>query len=50
MKVPSAREALKKQALQPIEPMNADELAALYAADTERYARIVREANIPLSE
>jgi tripartite-type tricarboxylate transporter receptor subunit TctC len=50
MQIPSVRETLKKQALQPVEPMNADELAELYAADTEKYARIIREANIKLSE
>jgi tripartite-type tricarboxylate transporter receptor subunit TctC len=50
MQIPSVREALQKQALQPVEPMNADELAELYAADTERYAKVIREANIKLSE
>jgi tripartite-type tricarboxylate transporter receptor subunit TctC len=50
MKIPSVRQALQKQALQPVEPMNADELAELYAADTEKYAKIIREANIKLSE
>jgi tripartite-type tricarboxylate transporter receptor subunit TctC len=50
MKIPSAREALQKQALQPVEPMNADELAELYAADTEKYAKIIREANIKIPE
>jgi tripartite-type tricarboxylate transporter receptor subunit TctC len=50
MRIPSVREALQKQALQPMEPMTADELAELYAADTERYAKIIREANIKLSE
>jgi tripartite-type tricarboxylate transporter receptor subunit TctC len=50
MKIPSVREALQKQALQPVEPMNADKLAELYAADTKRYAKIIREANIKLSE
>jgi len=50
MKLPSVREALQKQALQPVEPMNADELAKLYAADTEKYAKIIREANIKLSD
>ena len=49
MKIPSVREALQKQALQPVEPMNADELAELYAADTEKIAKIIREANIKLS-
>jgi tripartite-type tricarboxylate transporter receptor subunit TctC len=50
MQIPSVREALQKQALQPIEPMNADELAELYAADTEKYAKIIREANIKMPE
>jgi len=50
MKIPSVRDALQNQALQPIEPMNSGELAALYAADTERYAKIIREANIRLPE
>jgi hypothetical protein len=30
--------------------MNADELAELYAADTEKYAKIIREANIRIPE
>jgi tripartite-type tricarboxylate transporter receptor subunit TctC len=46
MKIPSVRGALQKQALQPVGPMTADELAELYAADIERYAKIIREANI----
>jgi hypothetical protein len=50
MKIPSVREALQKQALQPVEPMNADELAALYASDVEKYAKIIREANIKVAE
>jgi tripartite-type tricarboxylate transporter receptor subunit TctC len=50
MKIPSVRESLQKQALQPVEPMNADELADLYAADTEKYAKIIREANIKIPE
>ena len=50
MKIPSVREALQKQTLQPVEPMNADELAELYAADTEKYAKIIREANIKIPE
>ena len=50
MKIPSVREALQKQALQPVKPMNADELAELYAADTEKYAKIIREANIKIPE
>jgi tripartite-type tricarboxylate transporter receptor subunit TctC len=50
MRIPGVREALQKQGLQPIEPMNADELAELYAADTEKYAKVIQEANIRLSE
>jgi tripartite-type tricarboxylate transporter receptor subunit TctC len=50
MQIASVREALQKQALQPVKPMTADELAELYAADTEKYARIIREANIKIPE
>jgi tripartite-type tricarboxylate transporter receptor subunit TctC len=50
MKLPSVRQALEKQALQPVEPMNANQLAELYAADTEKYDKIIREANIKLSD
>ena len=50
MKVPSVRAALEKQALQPMEPMSADEIAELYAADAEKYAKIIREAGIKLSD
>jgi tripartite-type tricarboxylate transporter receptor subunit TctC len=50
MKIPSVRESLQKQALQPVEPMNADQLAELYTADTEKYAQIIREANIKFPE
>jgi tripartite-type tricarboxylate transporter receptor subunit TctC len=50
MNIPSVREALQKQALQPVEPMNADELAELYASDAEKYAKIIREANIKIPE
>jgi tripartite-type tricarboxylate transporter receptor subunit TctC len=50
MKVPSVRAALQKQALQPMEPMSADEIAELYAADAKKYAKIIREAGIKLSD
>jgi len=50
MKVPSVWGALQKQALQPMEPMSADEIAELYAADAEKYAMIIREAGIKLSD
>ena len=50
MQIASVREALQKQALQPVKPMTADELAELYATDTEKYAKIIREANIKIPE
>jgi tripartite-type tricarboxylate transporter receptor subunit TctC len=50
MKVPNVRAALQKQALQPMEPMSADEIAELYAADAEKYAKIIREAGIKLAD
>jgi tripartite-type tricarboxylate transporter receptor subunit TctC len=50
LKVEKVRQLLEKQALQPIEPMSLGELAALYAADTEKYARVIREAGIKRSE
>jgi tripartite-type tricarboxylate transporter receptor subunit TctC len=48
IKIPSVREALQKHALQPVTSMNADDLAQLYAADSEKYAKIIREANITI--
>jgi tripartite-type tricarboxylate transporter receptor subunit TctC len=48
VQMPSVRQALQKHALLPVKPMNADELAELYAADTEKYAKIIREANIKI--
>jgi tripartite-type tricarboxylate transporter receptor subunit TctC len=50
MQVPKVRELLEKQALQPMEPMDPGTLAALYAADTEKYAKVIREAGIKRSE
>jgi tripartite-type tricarboxylate transporter receptor subunit TctC len=49
LRAPKVREALEKQALQAVEPMTASQLSELYAADTEKYARVVREANIKLT-
>ena len=50
MKAASVRAALEKQALQPMEPMTASQITDLYAADTEKYAKVIREANIRLSD
>jgi tripartite-type tricarboxylate transporter receptor subunit TctC len=44
------RQALEKQALQPMEPMTASEIAELYAADTEKYAKVIQEAGLVLSD
>jgi tripartite-type tricarboxylate transporter receptor subunit TctC len=44
------RALLEKQALQPMEPMTAGQLAELYAADTEKYAKVIREAGLVLSD
>ena len=50
LKVAKVRELLEKQALQPVEPMSVSALAELYAADTEKYAKVIREAGIKRSE
>jgi len=44
------RELLEKQALQPVEPMSANQLGELYAEDTEKYAKVIREAGINRSD
>jgi tripartite-type tricarboxylate transporter receptor subunit TctC len=50
LKVASVTDSLRRQGLQPIEPINAGDLAKLYAADTEKYARVIRDAEIKLAE
>ena len=50
LRVPRIRELLEKQGLQPVEPMSARQIADLYAADTEKYAKVIRESNIKMSE
>jgi tripartite-type tricarboxylate transporter receptor subunit TctC len=50
LKAPRVRELLEKQALQPVEPMSAGQLAELYAGDTEKYAKVIREAGIKRSD
>lgn len=42
------RSLLEAQALQPVEPMTAQQIADLIATDTERYAKVIREAGIKL--
>jgi len=50
LKVLKVRELLEKQALQPAEPMSISQLAELYASDTEKYAKVIREAGIKRSD
>jgi len=49
LRAPKVREALEKQGLQTVDPMTASQLAALYAADTEKYAKVIGEAKIKLT-
>jgi len=50
LRAPKVRELLGKQALQPVEPMSLSQLAELYAADTEKYAKVIGEAGIKRSD
>lgn len=48
LKDPVVRDRLQKQALQPVPPMSAQEIADLVVKDTEKYAKVIRDANIKL--
>lgn len=50
LKDPAVRAALEKQALQPVEPMTSKQIADLIAQDTARYAKVIQEANIRITE
>jgi len=50
LKAPKVRELLEKQALQPVDSMSLSQLAELYAADTEKYAKVIRETGIKRSD
>ena len=50
LKDAKVRSALEKQGLQVMDPMTAAEIAALLASDTEKYGKIIKEADIKLSE
>jgi tripartite-type tricarboxylate transporter receptor subunit TctC len=50
LKDPNVRTLLEKQALQPVEPMTPQQIAELIARDTERYANVIRDANIKIIE
>jgi tripartite-type tricarboxylate transporter receptor subunit TctC len=50
LKVAKVRKSLEKQALQPMEPMTASQIAELYAADTEKYAKVIRETGLKIPD
>ena len=50
LKDPGVRAALEKQLLQVMDPLSPAELAALVASDVEKYAKVIRDANIRLGE
>lgn len=50
LKDPKVRAALERQALQIMDPMTASEIATLLAADAEKYARVIKEADIKLQD
>jgi tripartite-type tricarboxylate transporter receptor subunit TctC len=50
LKDPNVRMLLEKQALQPVDPMSAQQIAELIEKDTARYAKVIQDANIKISE
>ena len=50
LKDPGVRAALEKQHLQVMDPLGPAELAALVASDAEKYAKVIRDANIRLGD
>ena len=48
--MPKVRAALEAQGLQAFEPISSAELAKLVESDTEKYAKIISEANIRIGE
>jgi tripartite-type tricarboxylate transporter receptor subunit TctC len=50
LKDPWVRTALEKQHLQVMDPLGPAELAALVASDVERYAKVIRDANIRIGD
>jgi tripartite-type tricarboxylate transporter receptor subunit TctC len=50
LKDANVRAALEKQSLQVMDPMTPQQLDALVTSDTEKYARIIKDANIRLGD
>lgn len=46
LKDAKVRASLEGQGLQPVEPMTSADLVALVASDTEKYAKVIQDANI----
>jgi len=47
---PGVRELLRKQALEPVKPMSAKQIADLIANDTVKYEEVIRAAGIKIAE
>jgi tripartite-type tricarboxylate transporter receptor subunit TctC len=47
---PAVQKRLEQQALQPVEPLSVDQIADLVVKDTEKYAKVIRDANIKLND
>lgn len=47
---PGVQELLRKQALEPVKPMSAKEIADLIASDTKKYEDVIRTAGIKIAE
>jgi tripartite-type tricarboxylate transporter receptor subunit TctC len=50
MKDATVRSQLERQITEVMQPKTAAELQAMYAADAEKYAKIIRDANIHIQE
>lgn len=47
---PAVQKRLEQQALQPLEPLNPAQIAEIVEKDTEKYAKVIRDANIKLND
>jgi tripartite-type tricarboxylate transporter receptor subunit TctC len=50
LKDPKVRASLEKQALEVVKPMTLPEVAKLVADDTDKYAKVIKDANIRLGD
>ncbi len=47
---PAVLKRLEQQALQSLEPMSPEQIAKIVEQDTEKYAKVIRDANIKLND